>query len=145
MKVKCVGTTGKDVSQKLIDLRGALRTTDYELTLGEIYTVYGITLWKGCLLYLIPVPQSSRGIPYWYPAELFLVEDHGLPSNWYFENYGENHKLGFDVVWGFRELTEGLDYLAGLEKRNQNALNVFYQRRKEIDEQLNSTYPTENE
>jgi|WetSurMetagenome_2_1015567.scaffolds.fasta_scaffold263054_2 hypothetical protein len=136
MKVKCIATTGRDVSQKLIDLRGALRTTDYELTLGEIYPVYGITLWKGCLRYLIPDPQSPKGDPYWYPAELFQLEDNRLPNNWYFENYGENHKLGFDVVWGYKELTGGLDYLAGLEKRNAAALEVFFQRKKEVDEQL---------
>ncbi len=134
MRVKCVGTTGKDVSQKLIDLRGALRTTDYELTLGEVYPVYGIELWKGCLHYLIPDPQSPRGAPYWYPAELFEVEDQVLPNNWYFKNFGENEN-GIDAVWGFKELTASLAFLVDLEEHKRSALEIYYQRRKEIDKQ----------
>lgn len=136
MKVICIGTTGLDVSQRLIDLRGALRTSDYGLTLGNIYPVYGIMLWKYTLAYLIPIPQLEEGDPYWFPVELFQVVDHLLPKNWYFKDFGENPDNGVNAIWGFKELAMVDRYHERLSLHNRSALKIYYQRRREIDEEL---------
>ena len=63
MKVKATATSGKDLSEKSLEAFHNPEE-DFQLNIGEIYTVYGISLWEGLVHYLAVDPQIDR--PYWY-------------------------------------------------------------------------------
>ena len=74
MKIKSVATLRKDLNP---ETQGVLITRDFELPLGKIFVVYGISIWQGVLNYLIVEDNEKH---FWFPAELFVVEDTLLPS-----------------------------------------------------------------
>lgn len=72
MKVKCIATLRKDLHQRTQDV---LVTRDFELQIGKVFTIYGMVIWKDVLHYLIVEDENDEASPFWFPAELFVVED----------------------------------------------------------------------
>lgn len=130
MQVKCIANLGKNLSPKTIQ-SGQLVTTEYNLDIGQEYTVYGILVWGGSLRYLIVVLDD---LPGWYPAELLEVVDHLLPLEWYynFRGYEDNSLY---AIWGYKEMVFDTDkHYDALIEREPEALEIFFKRKKEIDE-----------
>jgi hypothetical protein len=131
MKVKCIANTGKDLLEKTLTL-GYSTETMFDLCLEQIYTVYGICIWRESLHYMLKGEEHS--FPSWYPAELFTVTDHLMPSEWYFEYCGS--ACDITTVWGYKELVLDGNHFDDLMERNNEALGVFLKRKQEIDENL---------
>jgi len=129
MKVICIANSGDKLSPKHFSV-GYAPSSIFHLDLGKEYSVYGISLWRGLLAYLI-VGQGER--PVWQPSELFEVTDSKLPTGWHFAFFNQNDESWLNAVWGYEELMsiEHYDQLADLQKP---ALEIFEMRRKEIED-----------
>lgn len=131
VKVKCTANTGKDLSSKSIEA-GDLIATEYDLKIGDVYTVYGISLWKGALQYL--TMDKYYTLPFWFPSELFEIVDHMLPFEWYHKFFGYRDEYFLNAIWGYKELVFDEKHYSGLIDRNDEAVCVFLKRKKEIEE-----------
>jgi hypothetical protein len=133
MRVKCVANKGSRLSDISIKT-GNTRRSEFPLIIGDIYTVYGVNMWKGTINYLT-IDRYLHDFPIWIPAELFEVIDSRLPSDWYFKFYGysesEDENLLLNVICGYKELVMNEGYYTQLINREDTW--IFNQRRKEID------------
>ena len=131
MKVKCIANTGEDLSEKTIAV-GQLKTTEYDINIEKIYTVYSMHMWKGILSYLLS--DELNDWPFWYPAELFEVVDPLLPMEWYFSFNRYENKEPRNAIWGYKEMALDPQHRIDLIERETEALEIFFKRKKEIDE-----------
>ena len=133
MKVKCVFNTGNNLSENTLQA-GYSKTTRFNLDIDKEYAVYGMSMWKGSLNYLLAEDPST---PSFYPAELFEVTDHLLPLIWFFnfEKY-ENYegKESSTAVWGYKEMVLDPDHYIALLEGKLEALSIFNKRKEKIDE-----------
>ena len=135
MKVKCIANTGASLSTKSIEA-GQLITSEFQLEIGAIYTVYGISLWKGALAYL--TMDKHYTLPFWHPVELFEMVDNMLSVDWYHKFYGYNDEYSGDyfinALWGYSEIIFDERHYDDLIERDGVAVNIFLKRKKDIDE-----------
>lgn len=125
MRVVCKTNRGCDVPKKIISIMVYENTVCSELKIGNEYTVYAISLYKGALHYMI------EDLPSWYPAEFFQVTDRLIYNEWYFEFYGDVN--GLNALWGYKELLDLTHYEALLEIEPE-AQEIFAKRKQEMDE-----------
>jgi hypothetical protein len=115
-------------------------TTGWPIDIGEFYEVYGMPLWDGNLHYLIVnrYKGKEKG-PVLCPAELFEVTDPGLSKDWYFSYRGTEKEN--DAIWGYKELVLIPKHLEDIQEREEDALNIFLQRKRELDRAENLNNP----
>lgn len=90
----------------------------FPLVIGVAYNVRSMAL-IGSELALFVV--GTDGWPNWYPAELFEVVDHHLPSGWLFAT-----RAGvLSALWGYPSMVENPDHLADLRRRRGHARSAF--------------------
>ena len=133
MKVKAIGTSGKDLSRQSLDSFHNVEE-QFGLEVGGIYTVYGINIWRGIVHYLT---CDELGYAYWSPAELFEIVDNRIPPDWYFKFYGyeDNDMDQVNAVWGYKELALDPKHYFELILKEGDFINIFNKKRKrEIDE-----------
>jgi hypothetical protein len=130
MKIKSVATLRKDLNPKTQE---ALITRDFELPLGKVFNVYGISVWNNVLSYLIVEDAESESKPFWFPAELFVVEDTLLPAGFHHKYYGLRDKRGVNALWGYKEMVDDSQHYIALIEREAEAEEIFLKRKKEID------------
>ena len=133
MKVKCIGNSGNDLSSITL-ASGHLQTTKFSLKIEEIYMVYGISVWKGIIHYL--TMDKFNTVPSWYPAELFIIIDNLLPIEWYYKYFNSNKYFDVSALWGYKELVLDENHYDDLIERKAEAITVFLNRKKEIDEYM---------
>lgn len=129
MKVRFIDPQG-NLPPGLLRL-GYASNADFHLKEDEAYTVYGISIWRNVIHYLI-IP-SGLSLPNWLPADLFEVIDPSLPSKWYFRYLGENHSSEVTIKMGYREIALDEDYYSDLIERMEGAVKVFLARKQEIE------------
>ena len=129
MKVKCMYNTGAGFSESTLKRMGCTVNTRFPMNVGDIYLVYGQILSRGMLEYL--VKGANENLPSWYPAELFEVVDSQMHFESYFR-YRQDDEI--TAIWGFRELVEDENYLYRLQDREKEAVRIFLDRKKEIEE-----------
>lgn len=134
MIVKCIANTGEGLSQIMLDL-GYSKDYKFNVELEKIYVVYGMSMWKDSLEYL--VSEISTGDPVWCPAELFSIVHNTLSVFWHFnferyKNY--NAPDSQKAFWGYKELVEDADHYEGLLMKNLEVLEIFKKRKDQFDE-----------
>ncbi len=131
MQLKWNFKTGKDLSRIYLD---AFQNpeTDFQLTAGEIYIVYGINIWRGSLNYLV-TSMKWADLPYWTPAELFSIIDDQLDPSWYFRFYGYSQEQLLNAIWSYKEMVVLDTHYEDLIERSPEALNLFNHRKMEMD------------
>lgn len=134
MKVKCIANSGKDLSGKSLALGYTVESRFDELKIGESYFVYGMHVYEGMISYLLIDEEINR--PFWYPAELFVVSDHRLPVEWYFNYYGDREDYLVSAVWGYKELALDENHHDGLLEREPEDMKIFFARKKEMEESM---------
>jgi hypothetical protein len=127
MKIKSIATLRKDLNP---NTRKVLITNDFELPLGRTFTVYGISIWKDVLQYLI---VEDDGRPFWFPAELFIVEDTLLSKEMHHKYFGLRDKRGLNALWGYKEMVLDDQHYIDLIEREGDAEEIFFRRKIEID------------
>jgi hypothetical protein len=140
MKVKCLGNTYKDLFRRTQILHFNPKSA-WPVEIGQLYEVYGISLWKGNLHYLIVnrFKGEEQG-PVLCPAELFEITDPRLPQKWYFAFYGTEFEN--NAIWGYEELVLNSKHLESIQERDEISLNLFFERKKEIDEYFSQSKQT---
>ncbi len=128
MRVKCISNSGNTLSEKYI-INGELPTAEYPLSVGNEYTVYGISQWKNVIYYL--TINKYNTLPSWYPADLFEITDNLLPIEWYYNCFKNSETLS--AIWGYSELALIEKHYEDLIERNDNAIKIFLKRKSEID------------
>lgn len=96
--------------------------------------VYGISVWRNTQHYLIF--SIDEIFPTWLPADLFEVVDPRMHYEWYFAYFGDNSSNGLKLLIGYKELVLEESYYADLIEADKRAIQIFLQRKKEIDEEL---------
>ena len=129
MKILCIYQNARDIPEKSMKVSGT-SNTEFSVSIGNEYIVYGMMLWKGVIKYLI---VGNHDKPSWYPAELFEVKNDYLPLEWYFDfSITEN----LEAIWGYSELVHDSEHFDLLQERDSNAIKIFLKRKQEIEEML---------
>jgi len=135
MKVKCIANTGLNLSTKSIEI-GYTKQARFDLSVGEIYTVYSMLIFKEAIEYLISKGPLEK--PFWYTAELFDIVDNQLSFQWFFVFRGYDHPEEVQdlsvAIWGYREMVFDDRHRLDLIEREPEALKVFFKRKQEMDE-----------
>lgn len=130
MRVLCKANRGSDLSAEHFK-HGYTQLSEFDLHPGKEYIVYGISLWKGLLGYL----AIGEGMyPHWYPSELFTIIRNELPPNWHFLCFPKRDGVDLNAIWGYEELVNVPDYFDALSNLEKPAIDVFVERKKQIDE-----------
>lgn len=130
MRVLCTANRGSHLSVKHL-LSGYSTASEFDLEIGKEYIVYGISLWKGLLAYLI----IGEGMyPQWYSSELFSISRSEIPPGWHFASRREDEGYDVTAVCGYKELVNSEDHFADLSNLEQRAIDVFVERKKQVDE-----------
>lgn len=135
MKIKSIGTLRNDLN---LITQKVLITRDFELPIGEVFIVYSISIWEGILQYLIVENAEQESKPFWFPAELFVVEDYLLPSEFYYKYFGLNDIRGVNALWGYKEMVLDDNHYVDLIERNARAEEIFLIRKRQIDDKENN-------
>jgi hypothetical protein len=131
MKVKAIATYGKDLSKKSLEAFHHPEE-EFQLNIGDIYTIYGINMCLGVIHYL--TFDKWGNAPFWTPAELFEIVDNRLPPEWYYKFYGYDKDISINAVWGYKELVLDPSYYDNLIERRGEAIPIFNKRKSEIDQ-----------
>ena len=133
MKVQCIGNNGSYLTQNCRKIIGEHREADYHLTIGESYGVYGISIYKGFLNYLV-INDANR--PNFRYAMLFKVVDRRLPFEWYFREYTEIPNCPLLALWGYDKLVNDDDYYESLVEGDRIAISDFIKAKDAIDKEM---------
>lgn len=131
MKIKYV-KPGENYPANLIKL-GYSPHADLHLKEGITYIVYGISIWRHILHYLI-IPTDEM-LPSWLPGDLFEVVDPRLPFEWYFRYFGVNDPSKLEIEMGYKEIVLDKMHSINLIEREKDAIRTFLTRKREIDEE----------
>lgn len=129
MKVQFIDPKG-DLSSDLRRL-GYSPTADFHLKPDTEYLVYGISMWRSVLHYLI-IPTSIT-LPNWLPADLFVIVDPTIPEEWYFRYLGSNYPSEIKIIMGYKEIALNDDHYFDLIEREQNAVQTFLRRKNDME------------
>lgn len=122
MRARCVSNNGKSLSQGWSAL-GYTNKSEFRLSVGKEYPVYGMALWRGHLLLLL---CDENGLPNWYPTEIFDISDAEMPFGWKFAYFLEPDSL-LQALWGYDELITTKGHYDALLERDEDALRIFFQ------------------
>jgi hypothetical protein len=120
MKAECVITNGALLPAYYSAL-GYTAETVIGLKLGQVYEVYGTSVWRSIVSVLV---MDEHEFPSWYPVEVFKVVDDTVPNNWFFKYYPDN-EFGVQAVWGPERLIKDDGFYDALNDRDPSALHLF--------------------
>lgn len=130
MRALCTDNKGHSLSAKHFEI-GYTSSSSFDLEIGKEYVVYAVSLWKGILNYLV----VGEGLfPHWYPLELFRLTQNKMPPCWYFACFSEEQGFEIGAIWGYKELVNTETHFDDLANLDKGALDIFVQRKKQIDE-----------
>jgi len=139
MQVRCIKLSGIRLKITVPSSGKTIESTpklDQFLEIGKVYTVYGVSVWRNGLNYLLDIPLDGKTCPEWFHVEYFEIVDSLLPNNMHFRYFGESDKRGVNALWGYPELIYDYDHYAGLIEMEKSALAIFAKRKQEIDQQM---------
>ncbi|HWK22295.1 MAG TPA: hypothetical protein VNS08_04595 [Ureibacillus sp.] len=91
--------------------------------------MYGMIIYEDGLRYLL---FDDCETPYWYPAELFEVVENKIAESWYYK-FLQHSDEAISAIWGYFELVHSEKHFDGLSEQEQQAVDLFFERRKDID------------
>jgi hypothetical protein len=115
-------------SKKILNLSDRLTKSGYSLQsefyveVGKSYHVFAINVWEGNLNYLI---VDETGLPRWNLAELFVIKDKCIPSNWEVNNFNNDKICGLEIIIGYIEITSNKYHYIGLGEMDSDQLKIF--------------------
>lgn len=126
MHAKCVANRGEDIPEYL-GVHFFKTSVRFALTVGKVYPVLGLELYRGFLFVLVP-DNTERRWPQWKPNELFEFNMSDIPADWHFRCYppgSPQRQSGWVARWGYRLLVESDEHRDGLGDRDPGALEIF--------------------
>lgn len=104
MRVRCIASSGSALPASCIDEPANItRDTEFPLTVGSDYVVYGTTMHRGHCWYYV-FDDNKLTYPVWKLAPLFEVSDPALPHDWIVgytrsDNYPESYPVFSFPEW----------------------------------------------
>ena len=111
--------------------QGVTAETEFSVTPGRNYFVFGITVLLGIAWYYV-LDDDHHAWPTWVPAPLFDVADGTIPANWmvgYFR-FSRDHQY---PLLSFPEWAADHGFYERLVEGDPEAVRVFSLRRAEIE------------
>jgi hypothetical protein len=111
--------------------RGITAETEFPVTPGRSYAVFGITVLLGLTWYYV-LDDDDLGWPTWAPAPLFEVVDGRIPASWQYGYFMFGRDEQFPLI-SFPEWASDHLFYERLVDGEPEALATFAQRRHEIE------------
>ena len=119
MRIKCHSNSGQSLSKRYLTI-GYFSESVFHVATGTDYTVFGISVYRGLVLYLL---LDDLNLPNWFPRDLFKIVDARIEADWLCAQY--QNEAGLDFLMGYPTLVaDGTHYDALLE-RDPGALEIF--------------------
>ena len=122
MRCVCKYSRNIDIPNNIMNNNGFIETV-YDLSVGMEYRIFGQSMFKEKLSYLIDPRDDST--PSWYPAELFYIIDSTVPLHWEFQFFPEASRDSLGAIWGYPELVHEESHYDDLYERVPEALLIF--------------------
>jgi len=131
MKVQCNNNTGINLLEGYLDPAGGIdRAIVFDVTPGQIYSVYGVSLHSGQVWYYL-CGDLHPYYPVLYPAILFSLVNKTLSKYWIFE-YTPQHP-DHQALFTFEDWASDPYFYDRLTDYDENALVVFKKYKELID------------
>jgi hypothetical protein len=131
MRIQALANQGKKISKDTLKIHDSTKSI-YQITVGNVYIVYGIITMQRIVYYIIL--DDTEEHPWPYPSELFKVIDNRIPPDWFYNFYGYESSNSIDSTLGYKELGLDKQHYIDLMERERTALDIFFGRKVEIDE-----------
>jgi len=107
---------------------------DFGLEIGKEYLVTGILTFKQSddLYFLV----DENGRPSWFPFQIFETINNELPKNWFVKINVGNDYVDYKNLIGFNELCNEDDFFNQLLERDEEAMQVYFRRKIELEKEL---------
>lgn len=132
MIVRAIYTTGDALPSYANDkARGVTAGTQFAVSLGRTYVVFGVTLFLGIAWYYV-LDDDGHDWPTWIPAALFEVVDGNIPKSWVLGYFRFSRDDQYPLL-SFPEWATDHHFYERLVARDPDAMAVFSRRRAEIE------------
>ena len=133
MKIKCVNNSGKALPQRLKDARlGLSEATQFHVTVGREYVVYGVTIFLGDVWYYI-CDDSFSYFPVWHPAIIFSVVDGRISRFWTAAYRPSDQSSDEAFVVSFSEWASDGHFYGRLTDGETDAVQLFKNYKQKMD------------
>jgi hypothetical protein len=133
MLIKCTENRGAALPPELLEPRAnRTETTRFAVTIGQLYTVYALTLYKHHVWYYI-CDDDFTYFPVWNPAALFDIIDHRVSSYWELDVGGERCEGDNGFILAYPEWAADPFYYERLADNRAEEVSIFEKYRKLID------------
>lgn len=123
MKARCIINRYSNLAEKYRPY-GESDGTVYHLTIDKEYQVYGISIYKSELNYLV---MDETRKPNWYSVGCFELTNNQIPPDWFFKHFLDNEEFLLNAIWGYQELVESQSHYEGILERDYDELVKFHQ------------------
>lgn len=129
MKIKCIANTGKDLPLECLDpAAGYDKEHEFALEIDKTYTVYALTIFRGCVWYYI-CDEDYVYYPIWNPAPLFEVIDGRMSKHWkynFIQATTQTRFVNSEVIFAFAEWSNNpFEYYDKLTDREEKEVSLF--------------------
>ncbi|WP_405062218.1 hypothetical protein OG474_11405 [Kribbella sp. NBC_01505] len=132
MIVRCIANVADSLPPTAYDSgRGITAETEFPLTLGCSYPVYGITVLLGLTWYYV-LNDDDLPWPVWAPAPLFEIVDGRFPASWQCGYFVFGRDNQYPLI-SFPEWATDYFFYERLVDGEPAARAIFDQRRREIE------------
>jgi hypothetical protein len=119
MRVRCETHRGADLSDADV-VAGRSRSSNYYLTDGREYVVYGIVMEKNALSYLV---EDHPGVPIWEPASFFAIVSDKLSRFWQISISMDTN--GYTALMSFPEMVKSEPFYTELIDDDASAKEIY--------------------
>ncbi len=139
MKVKCLYNTGKVLPEVYRENKYDT-DSEFQLTIGKEYVVYGIVTIKKYNWFLI-CEDNYDGIyiyyPLYRPCHLFTITDGRISKYWIAKERIDDYDKGEKGIhFGFKELVEEEYFNGNLVEGYKREVEIFQNYKKRIDSEF---------
>ncbi len=132
MIVRCTTKTGDVLPAFAYDSkRGVTADTEFAVTPGRTYFVFGVTLLLGIAWYYV-LDDDDHDWPTWIPAPLFDVVDGAIPASWIVGYFRFSRDDQYPLL-SFPEWASDHSFYERLVEGEPEAVRAFSIRRAEVE------------
>ena len=135
MLIKCIDNRGTALPPQLLDPAANLTSaTLFAVTIGQLYTVYALTVHRYNVWYYI-CDDNFTHFPVWKPAPLFGIIDHHVSSYWELNLCPERCESDSGLIIAYPEWARDPLYYERLADNRAEEVQIFEKYRKLIDDE----------
>lgn len=132
MIIRCATNTGDALPSTAFDSsQGVTADTEFAVTPGRSYPVFGLTVLLGITWYYV-LDDDGHEWPVWVPAALFEVVDGSIPDSWLIGYFRFSREEQYPLI-SFPEWATDHSFYERLVDGQPEAERVFALRRAEVE------------